>query len=39
MDLNTSTDCAHETVAERALIGTGGMDEVRLAVLKSYLKI
>jgi hypothetical protein len=29
-------DCTHETVAERALIGTWVMDEVRLAVQKAY---
>jgi hypothetical protein len=29
-------DCTHETVAERALIGTWVMDEVRLAVQKGY---
>jgi hypothetical protein len=35
-ELNTSTVCSHETVAERALIGTWVMDEVRLAVQKGY---
>jgi hypothetical protein len=28
------TDCTHETVAERALIGTWVMDEVRVAAQK-----
>jgi hypothetical protein len=34
--LNTETECAHETVAERALLGTWVLDEVRLAVQKGY---
>jgi hypothetical protein len=38
-ELNTSSVCAHETVAERALIGTWVMDEVRLAVQKGYRMI
>ena len=29
-------ECAHETVAERAVTGTWFMDEVRLAVQKGY---
>jgi G:T-mismatch repair DNA endonuclease (very short patch repair protein) len=33
-ELNNSTGCTHETVAERAFIGTWVMDEVRLAVQK-----
>jgi hypothetical protein len=33
---NITADCTHETVAERALIGTWVMDEVRLAVQKVY---
>jgi hypothetical protein len=35
-DLNTSTVCTHDTVAERAFVGTWVMDEVRLAVQKGY---
>jgi hypothetical protein len=34
--LNTSTVYTHETVADRALIGTWLMDEVRMAVQKVY---
>ena len=33
---NGDGECAHDTVAERALIGTRGIDEVRLAVQKGY---
>ena len=33
---NSDGECEHETVAERALIGTWVIDEVRLAVQKSY---
>jgi len=29
-------ECAHETIAERALTGTWVIDAVRLAVQKSY---
>jgi hypothetical protein len=29
IDLNRETDCSHETVAERALVGTWVLDEVR----------
>jgi hypothetical protein len=36
IELNTSTVYTHETVTERALIGTWVMDEVRLAVQKVY---
>jgi hypothetical protein len=34
--LNRETDCSHESVAERALVGTWVLDEVRLAVEKGY---
>ena len=33
---NWDGECAHETVAERALVGTWVIDEVRLAVQKGY---
>ena len=33
---NLENECAHETVAERALTGTWVIDEVRLAVQKGY---
>jgi len=33
---NEDGKCAHETVAERALIGTWVIDEFRLAVQKGY---
>jgi G:T-mismatch repair DNA endonuclease (very short patch repair protein) len=36
VDLNTSAECTHTSVAERALTGTWVMDEVRLAVQKGY---
>jgi hypothetical protein len=36
MELNTSTECTHETIAERALVGTWVLDEARLAVQKGY---
>jgi hypothetical protein len=36
METNTSSECKHETVAERALIGTWVAGEVRLAVDKGY---
>jgi hypothetical protein len=36
IELNISTICTHETVAERAFIGTWVIDEVRLAVQKGY---
>jgi hypothetical protein len=36
MELNTTTVCTQETVAERALIGTWVMDEVRVALQKGY---
>jgi hypothetical protein len=36
MELNTSKECAHETAAERALIGTLVMDEVRVALQNVY---
>jgi hypothetical protein len=32
IELNTAAECTHETVAQRALVGTWVMDEVRLAV-------
>jgi hypothetical protein len=32
MEMNTSIECTHQTAAERALIGSWVMDEVRLAV-------
>ena len=32
---NADGECAHETVPERALIGTWALDEVRLAVENS----
>jgi hypothetical protein len=35
MEQNTS-DCTHGAVAERALVGTWVVDEVRLAVDKGY---
>jgi hypothetical protein len=35
MEQNTS-DCTHEAVAEKALVGTWVVDEVRLAVDKVY---
>jgi hypothetical protein len=36
MQQNTTTDCTHESVAERALVGTWVVDEVSLAVDKGY---
>jgi len=33
---NADGECAHETVAERGLTGTWVIDEIRLAVQKSY---
>jgi hypothetical protein len=36
MQQNTTTVCKHESVAERALVGTWVVDEVRLAVDKGY---
>jgi hypothetical protein len=36
MEQNVTTECTHETDAERALTGTWVMDEVRLAVQKGY---
>jgi hypothetical protein len=36
IDLNRETDCSHESVAERALVVTWVLDEVRLAVGKGY---
>ena len=36
---NADGECAHETVAERALNGTWVIDEDRLAVQKSYVAI
>jgi hypothetical protein len=39
MELNTSTVCMHETVAERALISTWVMDEIRSTVQKGYRMI
>jgi hypothetical protein len=36
MEQNVTTECTHETDAERALTGTRVMDELRLAVQKGY---
>jgi hypothetical protein len=36
MQQNRIEDCTHETVAERALIGTWVLDEIRLAVQHGY---
>jgi hypothetical protein len=36
IEQNTASECEHETVAERALVGTWVIDEVRLAVEKGY---
>ena len=33
---NAENECTHETVAERALVGTWVIDEVRMAVQKGY---
>jgi hypothetical protein len=35
-ELNTTTECKHETIAERALVGTWVTDKLRLAVRKGY---
>jgi len=35
-ECNTEGECAHETVADRALTGTWVIDEVRMAVQKGY---
>jgi len=35
-ECKTDGECAHETVAERALTGTWVIDEVRRAVQKGY---
>jgi hypothetical protein len=36
METNTTSECKHETVAERALIGTWEFGEVTLEVEKGY---
>ena len=36
IEMRTDRDCTHETVQERALMGTWVLDEVRLAVEKGY---
>jgi hypothetical protein len=36
MELNTTSECRHESVADRALTATWVLDEIRLAVQKGY---
>jgi hypothetical protein len=36
LEQNTDTECTHESVQERAMLGTWVADEVRLAVQKGY---
>jgi hypothetical protein len=36
MEMNTSSECKHESVADRALTATWVLDEIRLAVQKGY---
>jgi hypothetical protein len=36
IEQNVTSDCTHETIAERAVIGTWVIDEVRLVIQKFY---